>query len=195
MPVRAEHGQVGMRLLALLGLATVAIWAIPLVALRGDDATPSLADTASIAEGASGAVAPQQPAISGPVTAPAAPAGASAPGATGSGGLTDPVGAANDLSAQSLLNEAIRVAQVYYAEQGSYGSFTPEVAAQYDPSIVFTLGAPAPEMVSMSVTPTSAVLVTLVEGGGYLCAAATADVVSFGRVYALSPEQCQGGWS
>ena len=68
-------------------------------------------------------------------------------------------------------------------------------AAEYDPSIVYTQGAAAPNMVSMSVGSTTVVLVTLVElNGGYLCAAAMGDIVTFGRTNATMPAECQGGW-
>jgi hypothetical protein len=53
-------------------------------------------------------------------------------------------------------------------------------------------------MVSMTVTPTTVVLVTIADGldgaGGYLCAAIDQDTVTFGRVNATMPSQCQGGW-
>jgi hypothetical protein len=50
-------------------------------------------------------------------------------------------------------------------------------------------------MVAMVVTPSTVVLLTVVDGGGgYLCVAANADIITFGRVNATTPEQCQGGW-
>ena len=85
------------------------------------------------------------------------------------------------------LNEAIRVAQVYLAEHGSFEGFGPDVASQYDPSIVYTPGTAVPDMVSMVVTPAAVVLVTVSSDGGYLCAAAAGDVVTFGRANATTP--------
>jgi hypothetical protein len=39
------------------------------------------------------------------------------------------------------------------------------------------------------------VFVTVVDpSGGYLCAAAMGDNVTFGRTYATMPAECQGGW-
>jgi len=47
----------------------------------------------------------------------------------------------------------------------------------------------------MSVSPTTVVLVTVVDpNGGYLCAAAMGDIVTFGRTNATMPAECQGGW-
>jgi hypothetical protein len=95
-----------------------------------------------------------------------------------------------------MLNQAIRVAQVYYAENGTFDGFGPDAAASYGPSVVYTQGAPAPNMVSMAVATTTVVLVTLVEpNGGYLCAAAMGDIVTFGRTNATMPAECQGGWA
>lgn len=184
--MRAERGEVGMRLLVLLGLVTAVIWVVPLVALRGQAPDATFGESLVLDEPAATG--------SGEGAAPATGAtGATGPAATGSGSL-DPVAQANALDAQSMLNDAIRVGQVFYAEQGTYQGFTPEVAKEYDPSIVYTLASPVPGMVTMMVTPTTVVLVTAVEGGGYLCAAADGDVVSFGQANALTPQQCQGGW-
>jgi hypothetical protein len=96
--------------------------------------------------------------------------------------------------AQAMLNQAIRVSQVYYAEHGSFEGFGPDAAAAYDPSIVYGR-APAPDTVAMSVSPTTVVVVTVVDpNGGYLCAAAMGDIVTFGRTNATMPADCQGGW-
>lgn len=84
---------------------------------------------------------------------------------------------------------------MYCAEHRSFQRFGPEVAVEYDPSIVYSRGAPMPNMVAMTVVPISVVLVTVVDGGGgYLCAATEQDVVSFGLVNATAPTECQGGW-
>lgn len=179
--VRAERGYVGMRVLAGLGLAVALVWVIPLMLLSRDQAERA----AELREGS-----------------PTAPAGVTAGGPievaepTGSSGApAGPIGQANDLQAQSTLNNAIRVAQVYAAENGSFQGLTPEVAAEFDPSIVYTEGVPVPSMVAMVVTPTTVVLVTVVDGGGgYLCVAASGDALTFGRVNATTPDQCQGGW-
>jgi hypothetical protein len=94
-----------------------------------------------------------------------------------------------------MLNQAIRVSQVYYAEHGSFEGFGPDAAAAYDPSIVYGRGTPAADTVAMSVSPTTVVFVTVVEpNGGYLCVAAMSDLVTFGRTNATMPAECQGGW-
>jgi hypothetical protein len=117
---------------------------------------------------------------------------------TGPGGVLQPAEQAYDLQAQSTLNDAVRVAQVYYAENGSFQGFGPDVAVEYDPSVVYSQGSPIANMVSMTVSPTTVVLVTIADGldgaGGYLCAAVDKDVVTFGRANATMPSQCQGGW-
>ena len=180
--MRSERGFVGIRMLALLGLLVALVWVVPLVFLQGADRTRT--------PDATGAAEPVG-STSGP------PPGEPAPtGTTGTGDpVSDPIREADDVQAQATLNEAIRVAQVYYSENGTFDGFGPDVASGYDPSIVYTQGSPAPDMVSMSVSPTTVVLVTLVElNGGYLCAAAMGDIVTFGRTNAAMPADCQGGW-
>jgi|SRR6187200_1504083 len=169
---RSERGYVGVRLLVALGVVVAFVWAVPFVLMdRGDDPAPT------------GATAPVQPATD-------------ASGSTGKPDVaTHPIGAAEDVQAQSTLTEAVRGAQSYYAENGSFDGYGPDAAKAFEPSIVYTAGAAAPGMVSMVVAPTSVVLVTEVDrGGGYLCAAANGDLVTFGRSNATTAEQCSGGW-
>jgi len=168
---RSERGYAGVRLLVVLGVVVALVWAIPFVLLdRGHDAP------------AAGATAPAQPA--GPTGSTAKPDPAS-----------HPIGAAEDVQAQSTLTEAVRGAQSYYAENGSFEGYGPDAAKAFEPSIVYTAGAAAPGMVSMVVTPTSVVLVTEVDrGGGYLCAAANGDLITLGRSNATAADQCSGGW-
>ena len=176
----SERGFVSVRALILLGLVVAAVWVLPLVLLQATKTPPTTAG----------------PTAAG-VTAIGEPAGAT--GATGAISAGDPVsgpiGETNDLRAQAMLSQAIRVSQVYYAEHGSFDGLGPDAAAAYDPSIVYGRGAPAPGIVAMSVSPTTVVFVTLVEpNGGYLCAAAMGDIVTFGRTNATLPAECQGGW-
>ena len=174
---RSERGDVGVRLLVVLGVVVALVWVIPFVFLnRGGDGR----DVA-------GATAPEDP-IDQPQ--PAEPAGSTGKPDVGS----HPIGAAEDVAAQSTLNEAIRGAQAYYAENGTFDGYGPDAAGNYEPSIVYTAGAAAPGMVSMVVTPTSVVLVTLVDRGGYLCAAANGDLITFGRSNAATAGECSGGW-
>jgi hypothetical protein len=178
--VGSERGFVSVRALVLLGLVVAAVWVLPLVLLQATKIPPTTAG----------------PTAAG-VTAIGEPAGAT--GATGAISAGDPVsgpiGETNDLRAQAMLSQAIRVSQVYYAEHGSFDGLGPDAAAAYDPSIVYGRGAPAPGIVAMSVSPTTVVFVTLVEpNGGYLCAAAMGDIVTFGRTNATMPAECQGGW-
>jgi len=166
--VRSERGYVGMRMLVTLGLVSLLVWLVPMVFLSRKQAE---------------------------LVSSVPPAGATgeAPVVEGSEAPVGPIGQAEDLQAQNLLNNAIRVAQVWYAENGAFTGFGPEQAAGYDPAIAFTAGPPAPGAVTMRVTPETVVMVTL-SGSGPLCAAATLDVVSLGRTDAATPQQCQGGW-
>lgn len=172
----SERGFVSVRGLVLFGLVVAAVWVVPLMLLQ-DAKTETTGPTAV------GATAIGEPA-----------------GATGDSGATgdpvsDPIGESNDVRAQAMLNQAIRVSQVFYAEHGSFEGFGPDAAAAYDPSIVYGRGAPAADTVAMSVSPTTVVFVTVVDpNGGYLCAAAMGDIVTFGRTNATMPAECQGGW-
>jgi hypothetical protein len=172
-----ERGFVSVRALVLLGLVVAAVWVVPLMILQSMKAPATM-------EGPTAAGA----------TAIGEPPGAT--GATSAGDpVSDPIREANDVRAQAMLNQAIRVSQVYYAEHGSFDGLGPDAAAAYDPSVAYGRGAPAPGMVAMSVSPTTVVFVTLVEpNGGYLCAAAMGDIVTFGRTNATTPAECQGGW-
>jgi hypothetical protein len=169
---RPERGYVSIRLLVVLGVVVALVWAVPFVLLdRGGE-----------------------PAAAG-ATAPASPV-AEPTGSTGRPDVTThPIGAAEDVQAQSTLSEAIRGAQAFYAENGTFQGYGPDVAKAFEPSIVYTAGAAAPGMVSMTVTPSSVVLVTEVDRGGvFLCAAASGDLVTFGRSNASAVDECSGGW-
>jgi hypothetical protein len=178
--VGSERGFVSVRLLVLLGLVVAAVWVLPLTLLQ-TEATHPTASAGPTAVGPTGTGEPL-----------GATAGVVSPA---SDPVSDPIRKADDVQAQALLNEAIRAAQVYYAEHGSFDGFGPDAAAAYDPSIVYTQGGPASDMVSMTVSPTAVVLVTVVElNGGYLCAAEMGDTVTMGRTNATTPAECQGGW-
>jgi hypothetical protein len=164
--VGSERGFVSVRALVLFGLVVAGVWVVPLMLLQNVK------------------------------TEPAGPTAVGAAGGSPAGDLvSDPIREANDVRAQAMLNQAIRVSQVYYAEHGSFDRFGPDAAAAYDPSIVYGRGAPAADTVAMSVSPTTVVFVTVVDpNGGYLCAAAMGDNVTFGRTNATMPAECQGGW-
>ena len=178
----SERGFVSVRGLVLFGLVVAAVWVVPLMLLQDvktEPAGPTAVGATAIGEPAGGTTG--------------------ATGATGAAPagdpVSDPIDEANDVRAQAMLSQAIRVSQVYYAEHGSFDGLGPDAAAAYDPSIVYGRGAPAPGIVAMSVSPTTVVFVTLVEpNGGYLCAAAMGDIVTFGRTNATMPAECQGGW-
>lgn len=180
----SEHGFVGIRMLVVLASAVALVWVVPFVFLKTET---------TAAPGTVGATTPAEPAGAAPDAITDA---RGATGGTVTGDLvSDPIREANDLQAQSMLNQAIRVGQVYYAENGTFDGFGPDAAAAYDPSIVYTQGTVTTDMVTMYVSSTTVVLVTLVElNGGYLCAAAMGDIVTFGRTNATMPADCQGGW-
>lgn len=192
--MRSERGYVEMRLLVVLALVAALVWVLPLVLLGSGDREPSAA-AATAPFGVTAPLPETLPDAAAPV--PSGPA-ATGPAATGAGGALQPAEQAYDLQAQSTLNDAVRVAQVYYAEHGSFEGYGPDVAVEFDPSVVYSQGSPIANMVSMTVTPTTVVLVTIADGldgaGGYLCAAVDRDVVTFGRANATMPSQCQGGW-
>jgi hypothetical protein len=174
--VGSERGFVSVRGLVLFGLVVAAVWVVPLMLLQDaktETTGPTAVDATAIGEPAGGAT-----------------------GATPAGDpVSDPIREASDVRAQAMLNQAIRVSQVYYAEHGSFEGFGPDAAAAYDPSIVYGRGAPAADTVAMSVSPTTVVFVTVVDpNDGYLCAAAMGDIVTFGRTNATMPAECQGGW-
>ena len=199
----SERGYVEMRLLIVLALVVALVWVLPFVLLGDGGSAPE----PSAATARFGVTAPLPEATLSDVVVPPRPTGPTAsgavatgvptgPGATGVGGV--PVDRAYDLEAQNLLNGAVRVAQVYQAENGSFQGFGPDVAVGYDPSIVYSQGSPIANTVSMTVTPTTVVLVTIVDGldgaSDHLCAAVNQEVVTFGRVNATMPSQCRGGW-
>lgn len=169
MSGKLERGEVGLRIVIAMALVAAIAWTVPMI-FFGRQATRYAEDLTGASEDPGG-------------------------GTSGGQAPVDPIGQANDVQAQANLNNAIRSTQVYFAENGSYQGFDAQVAGQYDPSVTYTAGPAAPGVVSVrGVTPTTVVMVTATEGGGYLCAAAQADVVTFGRADALSPAQCSGGW-
>lgn len=105
------------------------------------------------------------------------------------------IDAASEALAQARLQQAMRAAQIHFAENGSYEGFGPDVAAQMDPSVRYDTSQTASDgVISIrGVTATSVVFATAVRGGA-LCTAAVFDQVSFGRVDAASADACRGGW-
>jgi hypothetical protein len=165
-----ERGELGLRLIIVMAVIAGLAWAIPMVFLGHAEV-----DNAATLVGATGS------------------GGHGGAGATGA--PEAPIAKANDVQAQASLNDAITVAQMYFAENGSYDGFTAQEAAAQEPVLHFTSGIASPGVVSIrGVTPTTVVLVTTTTNGGYLCAAADSSTVSFGRANAQSPAQCTGGW-
>ncbi len=166
-----ERGEVSIRLIVGAVLVAGLVWTVPTV-FFGREATEYVGDLTGDLEPTDG--------VTGPGSA---------------GPPEDPIGRANDAQAQAALNSAIRVAQVFYAGNGTFAGFGPQVAAQYDPNVTYTIGPASPGVVSLrGLSPTTVVFVTGTEGG-YLCAAAQGEIVSFGRSDARSPSRCTGGWA
>jgi hypothetical protein len=166
-----ERGEISFRLVVIAAVIAGIAWGVPM-ALFGRQQTDDVAD------------------LTGGSTSE------STPGAGSSEPPVDPIGRANDVRAQATLNNAARVAQIYFAENGSYEGFGPEVASGYDPTVRYSSGPAAPGVVSIrGLSPSTVVFVTTSESGAYLCAAAQAEVVSFGRADAQAPSQCLGGWA
>jgi hypothetical protein len=161
-----ERGEIAMRLLAVvMALVAGAAWIVPTVFL-GRQQVHHAADLTGVSD--------RRPADQAPV---------------------DPIGMADDVSAQLSLQNAVQAAQVYFAESGTYTGFGPGQASAYDPTIRVTDGPPAAGVVSVrAVTATSIVLVTEDAGGHVLCAAANGATISFGRGDARAAADCTGGW-
>lgn len=168
-----ERGEVQMRLVVAAGVVAALVWIVPMV-LFGHEQAGHVAD------------------LTGASTSTSATGAAS----SGNGAPVDPIGRAADTQAQATLNTAIRVAQAFYAENGSYTAFGPQVAARYEPTVSFSSGPAGPGVVSVrGLTPSTVVFVTATESGAYLCAAADDEIVAFGRADAQTPSQCSGGWA
>lgn len=106
------------------------------------------------------------------------------------------IASANEAQAQLQLQNALRAAQVYFAETGSFQGFTPAVASAYDPSVRYNASskAVAGEVSVRGVSAFGVVLVTADASGRPLCAAADHDTISYGRADALAVDGCTGGW-
>jgi hypothetical protein len=166
-----ERGEISFRLVVIAAIIAGIAWGVPMV-LFGRQQTDYVADLTG-----------------GSTSEPTPGAGSSEP-------PVDQIGRANDARAQATLNNAARVAQIYFAENGSYEGFGPAVASGYDPTVRYSSGPAAPGVVSIrGLSPSTVVFVTTSESGAYLCAAAQAEVVSFGRADAQAPSQCLGGWA
>jgi hypothetical protein len=165
-----ERGEIGLKLIVAMALVAGLAWTVPMVFL-GRESTEHAAVVTGAAEN-------EPPPSEGAEVAAAGP-----------------IDLANDAAAQASLNSAIRAAQMYFAETGGYAGFGVQTAAHYDPTLRLTSGPAAPGVVSVrGVTPTTVVLVSVTDSGGFLCAAAASEVLSFGRADASSPAQCAGGW-
>lgn len=108
----------------------------------------------------------------------------------------DALGQANDTMAQASLMTAIRAAQVYLAENGTFQGFNPMVAASFDPSTAYNTSpvAVAGQISIRGVTPTTVVFATKSASGATLCVGANFDLVTYGRTDASSAAACTGGW-
>ena len=94
---------------------------------------------------------------------------------------------------REVLASAVRSAQLYFSESGSYVGFTPQVATTYEPGIRWSGGPARIGQVSVrAASPTGVVFVTQVAPGIYACAAANGATISYGTQDATSPAGCAG---
>lgn len=104
------------------------------------------------------------------------------------------VSRAEDLRADALLVGAIGVAHSYFTSNDSFEGFTPQAAAEWDPSFTWNADPVAsPGAVSIrGVTATSVVLVTQGGGGRPLCIATEGGEIWKGTTDAGSAADCTG---
>ena len=116
--------------------------------------------------------------------------GAEQPGESAGAGVSQ----AEDLRADALLVGAIGVAHSYFASNGSFEGFTPQVASQLEPSYTWTADPTAsPAAVSIrGATATSVVLVTQGGSGRPLCLATEGGEIWRGTTDARSAADCTG---
>lgn len=101
---------------------------------------------------------------------------------------------ASDVQAEALLQSALAASSTYLAENGTLLGFGPQIAAAYDPAVLYTTGQATAGTVSIrGVTAAGVVFVTR-GGAGVLCAAQDATSVSYGRQDAQMAAACAGGW-
>lgn len=99
---------------------------------------------------------------------------------------------ANDAQAKVILTNAVRGAQVYFAENGTLTGYGVDAARLFDPTVVYSAGPARQGQVSIrGVGSTTAVLVSL-GGSGPLCVAVNGDIVTYGFVDASSAAECSG---
>jgi type II secretory pathway pseudopilin PulG len=102
-------------------------------------------------------------------------------------------------TSQAHLRTAMRAAQIYYRDKGSFEGLTADKMAGIEPSLTFDDAATATRGV-VSVRPAGSDQVVLVtstdELGLPLCIAESerSGTVSFGMVDASTPGECVGGW-
>ena len=165
-----ERGEIGLWVVVAMAVVAGLAWTVPMVFLGREEVD----NAATLTGGADS----QDPGEASSGEAP-----------------VDPIGKANDIQAQAMLSTAIQSTQVYFAENGSYQGFDATVARQYDASTTYASGPAAVGVVSVrGVTATTVVMVTATKGGGYLCAAAESNAVTYGRADVQSSAQCSGGW-
>jgi hypothetical protein len=103
---------------------------------------------------------------------------------------------AQDTAAETTLQDAATAAKTASAESGSYAGLTAAVAAQTEPSVQWTDGAPAAvgQVSIRAASATGVVLVTKADSGNILCIGLTPTGQSEGKQDATSAAGCTGGW-
>jgi hypothetical protein len=107
----------------------------------------------------------------------------------------DEVDRAQEFLVRSRLDAALRAAEIYHANTGTFAGFDASAAAELDPEIRFTRSqALVPGEITIRVaTDGSVLLVTASPTGAPLCASSIRGTVTYGRVDAMRPEDCTGG--
>lgn len=101
---------------------------------------------------------------------------------------------AESVQTQVALDTAMRAAQVYFAESGSFTGYSPWVASENEPSVQYSTGPAQIGVVSIrGVTPMTVVLVSKSASGQTVCSAATGSTIVQGTQDAQSAAECTGG--
>lgn len=110
----------------------------------------------------------------------------------------DPIGQAHAVSSQATLRQALSAANIYFAENGTFDTFTPDVASQLEPNITWNAAQVAigDEVSVRANTTTSVVLATKDASDNVWCVAydSASNVTNYGQADATTFAGCTGGW-
>lgn len=103
---------------------------------------------------------------------------------------------AQDLAAQTELNQAGLVAANYFAVNGDLSGFNAAQGGGLEPGLTWADGGdPTEGTISVrGAAPDSVVMVTMSAGGNVLCLGVTASATTMGKSDADTAADCSGGW-